>query len=99
MAAFGIVGAVGRNLGHRALDLREQLGEHLVVAPVGGGDLDADDVLLGLIDRQVDLAPGAALADPVLANLPFALAKDLQTGRGRRGIFTASCAARRDMWV
>ncbi len=81
MAAFGIVGAVGRNLGHRALDLREQLGEHLVVAPVGGGDLDADDVLLGLIDRQVDLAPGAALADPVLANLPFALAKDLQTGR------------------
>lgn len=64
MAAFGIVGAVGRNLDHRAFDLREQLGEHLVVAPVGGGDLDADDVLLGLIDRQVDLAPGAALADP-----------------------------------
>ena len=30
-------------------------------------------------NRRVGLAPRAALADTMLANLPFALAKDLQT--------------------
>jgi hypothetical protein len=65
--------------------------------------------LVAFVYGQVDLAPGAALADPVLTHLPFAFAEDLQTGRidhhvrrplrGRRGIFTESSPARRDMWV
>ena len=81
MAPFGIVGAVGRDLGYLTINLRKQVREHFAVTPVGSGELNADDVLFGFIDRQVDLAPGAPFSDAVLAHLPFALAEDLQAGR------------------
>ena len=58
MAPFGIVGAVGRDLGYLTINLRKQVREHFAVTPVGSGELNADDVLFGFIDRQVDLAPG-----------------------------------------
>ena len=54
VTAFGIVGTVCRNLRDGARNLIQQPGQHLVVAPVCGGDFDADDVLLARIDRQVN---------------------------------------------
>ncbi len=81
MAAFGVVGAIGGHLRDFVFDLVKQPGEHFAVAPIGRRHFNADDVLGGLVDGQVDLAPGAALADPVLTDFPFTFAEDLQAGR------------------
>jgi hypothetical protein len=81
MGSFGVIGTIGGDLRDFAVNLRQQVGEDLAVAPVGGGHLNADDVLLGFIDGQVNLAPGASLAHHVRANFPLALAKYLQPGR------------------
>jgi hypothetical protein len=81
VAAVAVVGTLGRYLGDLAFDLVEQAGQDFAVAPVGGGHFNADDVLGAFVYGQVDLAPRAPLADPVLAYLPFPFAENLQPGR------------------
>jgi hypothetical protein len=81
VAAVAVVGAIGRYLVDLAFDLVEQAGQDFAVAPVGGGHFNADDVLGAFVYGQVDLAPRAALAHPVLTHLPFAFAENLQPGR------------------
>ena len=81
MAAFDVVGAIGRHLRDFAFDLVKQTGEHFAVTPIGRRHFNANDILGGLVDGQVDFAPGAALADPVLAHFPFPFTEDLQAGR------------------
>ena len=78
---MAVVGAIGRDLGDLSFDLIEQAGQDFAVAPGGGGHFNVDDVLGGFVDRQVDLAPSAALADPVLTHLTFAFAENLQARR------------------
>jgi hypothetical protein len=81
MAAVAVVGAIGRYLVDLAFDLVEQARQDFTVAPGGGGHFNADDVLGGFVYCQMDLAPRATLADPVLTHFPFAFAKDLQASR------------------
>ena len=81
MAAVAVVGAIGRDLGDLAFDLVEHAGQDFAVARGGGGHFNADDVLGGFVDCQMDLASGAALAHPVLTHFPFAFAEDLQASR------------------
>lgn len=81
MAAVAVVGTIGRDLGDLAFDLVEQAGQDFAVAPGGGGHFNADDVLGAFVYGQMDLAPGAALADTVLTHLPFAFAENLQASR------------------
>ncbi len=71
MASVGVAGAIGGHLRDFAFDLVKQSGEHFAVAPIGRRHFNADDVLACLVDGQVDLAPGAALADSVLAHFPL----------------------------
>lgn len=47
MAALGVVGAIGADLGYLAFDLPEEVRKDLAVVPIGRADLDADDVLGG----------------------------------------------------
>ncbi len=90
MRPCGVVSTIGGDLGNVALHLRQQVGKDFVVVPVGGGHLDADDVLGRFIHGQVDLAPGAALAYAVLAYLPLAFTDDLQPGGVRHDMRRAS---------
>jgi len=86
MAAFGIVGAIGGHLRDFAINLIKQPAEHFAVAPIGRRHFNADDVLGGLVDGQMNFAPGAALADPVLAHFPFAFTEDLQARRAHHHV-------------
>ena len=79
LAPPAVAGAIGRYLRDVPLDLIEQAGQDFAVTPGGGGHFDADEILAGLVNRQMDLAPGATLPDPVLAYFPFPFAEDLQT--------------------
>jgi group II intron reverse transcriptase/maturase len=81
MAGFGVVGAIGGHLGDIPVDLIEQTGEDFTVAPVAVGDSNPDDVLGGLVDGQMDLAPSTVLADAVLPHLPFPFTEDVQPRR------------------
>ena len=78
MGACGVVGAISGDLGDLTVDLRQQVRENFAVVPVGGGDFNSNDIFGRFINRQLNLAPGAALANPVLADFPFAFAEYLQ---------------------
>ena len=81
VAALGVIGTIGRYLRHVPFDWFEAFRKHFAVVPVGGSDFEPDDVFGRFIHGQMDLAPSAALANPVLTDFPFAFAKDLQPGR------------------
>lgn len=57
MAAVAVVDAISRRLREIAFDLIEQTGETLAIAPIGGGDFNADEVLGGFVLRQVRRLP------------------------------------------
>ena len=105
MAAVAVVGAIGRDLGDLAFDLIEQAGQDFAVAPGGGRHFDADDVLTGLVNRQMDLPPRATLTHPVLTHFLFTFAEDLQSRRidhhmrWTLPLPTRNLQARRDIWV
>lgn len=86
--ALGVLGAIGGNLSDFAFDLCQQMREDFAVVLVGCRHFNPDDVLGAFVDGQVDLAPGTAFADTVLANHPLALAEDLEPG----GIHYHMCA-------
>ena len=71
VAALGVIGTIGRYLRHVPFDWFEEIRKHFAVMPVGGSDFEPDDVFGRFIHGQMNLAPGAAFADTVLANLPF----------------------------
>ena len=78
MGALGVVGAIRRDLSDQTVDLGQQIREDFAVVPVRRRYLNPDDVLGGFIDGQVNLAPGAAFADAVLADFPLAFPEYLQ---------------------
>jgi len=78
MGSFGVVGVIRRDLTDRTVDLGQQVREDFAVVPVGRRHFNPNDVFGRLIDGQVNLAPGAAFADTVLANLPLAFPEYLQ---------------------
>jgi len=63
-AVAGFAGVVARDLGKFAVDLPEQFRQNFTVAPVGSGELHADDVLLGRIHNQVNLKAELSASKP-----------------------------------
>ena len=72
----GIVGAIGIDLGERVLDRLQPPGKDVPVRPLCGGDFDRQHVFDLGIHRHLDLASGAPLAGPMLADCPVALTGD-----------------------
>src|SRR5918912_274385 len=69
-----VVGSVRRDPLDLTLDLLKQVGKYLRVFEATGRDGGRHQLMRGLVHREVELAPGAALRVPVLAHLPLALA-------------------------
>ncbi len=65
--------------------------------PGRGGHFDADDVLVRLVDGQMDLAPGAALAGSMQTDFPFTFAEDLQARRIDHHVHRARAWPARDL--
>ena len=107
MAAEGVSGPIGDhgsdlfNLG----DLVEQFWQHGTLTIAAGGKLHRPDVGRGRVHRQMQLASLATAPNTMLARVPFAIAKEIDTGAvdervqgavgAPMGIFTAKVFWRR----
>lgn len=78
VGAVGFVGAFAGLLPDLAFDPIAVQDKHVAVAPLGSGDLYADDVAGRLLDRQVSFALGAPLAHTAVSRFPLPVADDFQ---------------------
>ena len=81
MTGTAVIGAIGRDLGDVALDLRQQLRQHFGIADRRFRHQCGHHLVRGRIHRQMQLSPDATVTCTVLAHLPLALAEHLQPGR------------------
>ena len=71
-----IVGPISADLFDLAGHVFEQIRQHFGIADVVGAGDGADDFQRRFVHAQMQFEPGAALADAVLADFPFAFAVD-----------------------
>src|SRR5919107_832425 len=81
VAGARVVRPVGVDAPHRRPDLPEQAREHARVNGLLLGDQRRGDLVRRGIDREVELAPCAALSPSVHPHPPLALAEELQARR------------------
>src|SRR5215213_1709279 len=76
-----IVGAIAADLLNLIIDLLKQLFEHLAIGHIVGCHHSGNDLARGFIGTYVQFAPGASLRVAMLADFPFAFAKDFHARR------------------
>lgn len=92
-----VVCAIAADLRYWTLDVLQQLTPCFRVVNTGFRQDDRFDSLRGLINAQVQLAPGAVFAVPMLADLPFAFTVDFQSGAVDDNVFWAIVPAWRQL--
>jgi hypothetical protein len=89
-----VVGPVTGDLTHSAMDLPEQLRQHQTVVDAASRYFRGHNFLCRLVNAQMQLSPGSSPAGPILLDVPFISAIDLEPGRINHNV-SGSLAIRR----
>ena len=99
VAPAGVMGPVGRDRTDLLVigDLVQQVWQGRAIALLAGGELHGPDVGCGRVHGQINLAPLAPARPPMLASVPFAIAKELDPGAIHQQVEGAIHPAIRDL--